>query len=102
MNVFPEKILRKETWFIIKKGKHLTTGFLNYESLMQKKMLKTKKMHSNNTSGYTGITQFGGKWQVRIAHSKMHICDTLEGTIELRKQLEISHGYYHRKCLDDN
>ena len=60
-------------------------------------------MPSNNTSGYTGIRQFRGKWQVRIASSKMHICDTLEEAKELRrKQLEISHRNYQRKCSDDN
>ena len=59
-------------------------------------------MYSNNTSGYTGIRQFNGKYQVRIANSKMHICDTLEEAKELRKQLEITYGYYQRKCSDDN
>ena len=42
-------------------------------------------------------------WQVTIAGSKSQFCDTLGGeAIELRKQLEVTHGYYQRKYSDDN
>ena len=86
-----------------KEGKTFDNRFSELRKSNAKENAKNKKMPSNNTSGYTGIRQFRGKWQVRIASSKMHICDTLEEAKELRrKQLEISHRNYQRKCSDDN